>query len=120
MKYTPVRALLALLQVVVLLTVQLAEGTGVHHCPEHDAGAGVGASTMATHMGHHGSQHQPDHSGCHCVGVCCKATLVHPAPAAILTLFTSAPVVAPQSPPVVTLRETLRLLPFALGPPTLA
>lgn len=121
MKFSPVRALLAAVQIVLLLTVQLGEGTGVHHCPEHDAGVGATMPEMAGHMGHHqGTSGHSDHSSCHCIGVCCQATLAYGAPAPVVLLRITEPVALPESAPVASLRDTVRLLPFAIGPPTIA
>jgi hypothetical protein len=115
------RSLLAALQLALLTTIQLAEGTGVHHCPEHDAGVGAGApSEMAPHMGHHTGASPKEHGGCHCIGVCCQATPAYPAPAPVGAALAMEP--APPSLPLVvtTLRGSVRLLPFAIGPPLLA
>jgi hypothetical protein len=120
MKFAPVQALLAAFQIVLLLTVQLGEGTGVHHCPEHDAGVGAAMPEMAGHMGHHGGSGKTDHSNCHCVGVCCQANLAYGAAAPIVLFRASGPVALPQSVPVASLRDTVRLLPFAIGPPAIA
>lgn len=120
MRWKTGRALLAMFQIVVLLSVQLAEGTGVHHCPEHDAGVGAGPAEMAGHMGHHGASHDREHASCHCVGVCCQATLTF-APASPVAMWTAATLsVRPSSVAVVSLRTTVRLLPFSIGPPLVA
>jgi hypothetical protein len=120
MKFAPVRALLAVIQISLLLTVQLGEGAGMHHCPEHDAGVGATMPGMAGHMGHHRSSGQTDHSSCHCVGACCQATLACGTVAPIVLLRTIAPLALPESAPVASLRDTVRLLPFAIGPPAIA
>jgi hypothetical protein len=120
MKFAPFRALFAALQIPLLLSMQLAEGTGMHHCSEHDAGVGAGASAMMMHQGHHtGSDHR-QHNSCHCIGVCCQATLVYSPPVPIAVLLAVAPVTLPRSVPVTSLRDSVRLLPFAIGPPTSA
>jgi len=115
------RSLLAALQMVLLLAMQLAEGTGVHHCPEHDAGVGTGTpSAMVSHGGHHTGSSDRGHGGCHCIGVCCQATLVYAAPAPAGAVLAIEPATLPLSFIVTTLRDSVRLLPFAIGPPALA
>jgi hypothetical protein len=106
------------LQALLLLAMQLAEGTGLHRCPDHDAGLGAGpAPVVSTHGGHHsGSDHQ-DHSTCHCVGACCQASLVHAAPAVAGIVHQAEPAAPPQVAAGTVLRDTVRLLPFAIGPP---
>ena len=112
---------LAALQIVLLISLQLAEGTGVHRCPEHDAGVGSGTpAAMAAHMGHHSGPPHQEHGGCHCIGVCCQARLVYPAPAPVGTVLKVEPALRPELPIVTALRDTVRLLPFAIGPPPLA
>jgi hypothetical protein len=115
------RPLLAALQIVLLIAIQLAEGTGVHHCPMHDAGVGHRAPmVMAPHLGHQTGTSHSEHGTCHCMGVCCQATLVYaaPAPGGAMVAVEHAP--PPVSPMVATFRDTVRLLPFAIGPPPLA
>lgn len=120
MNFVPARALLAVVQVVLLLTMQLAESTGVHRCPEHDAGVGAGNPEMAMHMSHAPGPEPRQHSSCHCIGVCCQATLAYGAPAPIALIFSTEPLTSPEAVPVASLRATVRLLPFAIGPPAIA
>lgn len=127
----PLRAAVALLQLVVFLGVQFAEGTGVHQCPEHDAGAGVapaGTHAMhhpaameghAGHAGHAADPKRPAHT-CHCMGACASATVAVPSPAPPVLLREPVALRVPASPFAVSHRDTVRLLPFAIGPPPLA
>lgn len=119
MRLVPLRVVVAAFQIVLLLSMQLAEGTGVHHCQEHDAGVGAGTASMAAHRGHH-SGHEQTHQSCHCIGVCCQASLVYPPVEPLAVRIVGAPTAHPESTPVSSLRDTVRLLPFAIGPPAIA
>jgi hypothetical protein len=110
------------LQAILLLAVQLLDGSGVQQCPDHDAGVGVlavGAAPMASH--HHGG-HQDD-SGKH-QGVCpCLAPCHSPgyalAPSGTPECVAAplrASVLASVFAPAIRLHDP-HLLPFALGPP---
>lgn len=121
MKWAPFRASLALVQLVLLLVMQLAEGTGVHRCPAHDGVGIVAEQAHAMHdiMGHEGQQqtHSEKAHSCHCIGACSTATVMHQGPAApVLTvaLVRHQPLPSVAAP---SLRDTVRLLPFAIGPP---
>lgn len=127
----PVRAAVALLQLLVFLGVQFAEGTGVHQCPEHDAGAGVTpAGTHAVHHlaateghaghpGHASDPERPAHT-CHCTGACATATVAVPSPAPPVLARVQVALRVPAFTFAVSHRDTVRLLPFAIGPPSLA
>lgn len=107
---------LAALQLVLLPAVQLADGTGVHRCPEHDAGLGPTTESAATPHGSHG--HKAAHHACTCLGACSGSGLAF-APTGPVTLGVLAqPAHRPVAErPVAPLRTAVRLLPFALGPP---
>lgn len=126
MKPGSLRLLLGMAQLVVLLGMQLAEGTGVHRCPEHDAGIGaVSGDEMNGHQGlgqagHHPGHGQPAHAACHCVGPCSTVTAMHRAADAPAIALGPRRYAQPGSYDVVALRDTVRLLPFALGPPPTA
>ncbi|MFN8652483.1 MAG: hypothetical protein U0133_11305 [Gemmatimonadales bacterium] len=124
----PFRAAVALLQLLVFLGVQFAEGTGVHRCPEHDAGVGVAPAgehamhhmaAMEGHAGHGGAPDQQAHT-CHCMGACATATVAMPSAAAPLLARATIGFLPPAAQSVVSHRDTLRRLPFAIGPPLLA
>jgi hypothetical protein len=121
MKWAPYRASLALVQLVLLLAVQLAEGTGVHRCPEHDGVGVAAAETHAMHdmMGHsgHPETHSEKAHTCHCIGACSTATLMHQAPAAPVLAVALVRYQPLQPVAVPSLRDSVRLLPFAIGPP---
>lgn len=115
----PVFRLLALLLALLLPAGQLADGAGLHHCPDHDAGLGVSLGQVHAH---HGASHQaPSHEhqgGCPCLGV------GHTSQVAILTSAT--PVLAVRTSVVIPPRYTepapvwpvpSHRLPFAIGPP---
>jgi hypothetical protein len=113
------RSGLAAIQALLLLSLQLAEGTGVHRCPEHDAGVGISPAS-ADHHGHQGHQDQKGHSGCHCLGPCCQAALLYVGSRAP-NLHQPVQIAArPETRAVTSLRSIVRLLPFALGPPRIA
>ena len=110
-------ALLSLL----LLLVQLADGTGVHKCPAHD---GMGGPVVA--MSHHGTmQHhtgvpaEHQHNGpCTCLGACHGASFALAAADGTPRLATDPRHTAVVDLPVGTAPASrLRLLPFANGPP---
>jgi hypothetical protein len=71
-------------------------------------------------MGHHTGTSHEEHGGCHCIGVCCQATLAYTAPAPAGALLAMEPAALPLSLVVTLLRGSVRLLPFAIGPPPLA
>lgn len=113
------------LQAILLLVIQLADGSGMHRCPDHDAGVGVlavGAAPMAGH--HHGGHHDGSdgHQGlCPCLGPCHSPgyALVPVAAREIVATPVRFVRFVPIFTPAIHLREP-HLLPFALGPPRLA
>lgn len=120
----PLRQALASIQLVLLLVMQLAEGTGLHHCPEHDAGAGitpvqpVAHAAMMGHMGHHPTGEDAGPHACQCMGTCCAASLVLQGPEVPVLPVSLLPHVPPSSRATLSLRDSVRLLPFAIGPPS--
>ena len=115
------RSGLAAIQALLLLTLQLAEGTGVHRCPAHDARVGViPAAAAADHHGHQAHQDQKGHAGCHCLGPCCQAALLYTT-SRVPSIQQQVEVAArPETRAQTTLRSSVRLLPFAIGPPPIA
>src|SRR5512143_555760 len=125
MNWAPFRGSLALVQLVLLLATQLAEGTGVHRCPAHDAGVGIVAEqqhAMDDMMGHggHPQTHGEKAHSCHCIGTCSAATVMYRGPEAPVLRVALVQYQQPQAAGVVSLRHTVRLLPFAIGPPASA
>jgi hypothetical protein len=125
MKWAPFRAPLALVQLVLLLAMQLAEGTGVHRCPEHDAGVGAGSAqehAMHDMMGHerHPQPHGEKAHTCRCIGTCPAATVMYRGPEVPVLRVALVRYQQPQTAGVVSLCDTVRLLPFAIGPPASA
>jgi hypothetical protein len=110
-------------QVALLLTVQIMDGSGIQHCPHHDRGAGAvpaGAQVVAVHHHHQDSDQPHQHQGsCTCLGPCHGVThllAVGVAPAGIPVSGTVTRTVA--APLLLELRSPVpHLLPFALGPP---
>lgn len=111
----------ATLQAVLLLTIQLVDGGGVHRCPDHDSGLGVLALEVTHPHGHSHEGHGTPgkHQGlCPCLGACHNSVVaLAPVGAAVLTgLPTLATGPAPAL--VAILRTPARhLLPFSIGPP---
>ncbi len=111
----------AALQAALLLAIQLADGGGVHRCPDHDAGLGVLAvEAPHPHGHHHEEQGAPGkhHGLCPCLGACCSSTVA--LGTAGTAMLTAAPVtVAGTSPQLVFLIRTRvpHRLPFSIGPP---
>jgi hypothetical protein len=111
------------LQAILLLAIQLADGSGVHRCPDHDSGLGIlalGPAPAAAH--HHGGHHDGSgrHQGlCPCLGACHSAT-VGLAPAGAISLSElPAQIVRTVPAPVASVRPRHnRRLPFSIGPPT--
>jgi hypothetical protein len=119
---SPLLRAIASIQALLFLAVQLAEGSGLHHCPMHDGVPGAPAET-AHH--HHASSGHDDgtapthqqHTLCICLGTC------H---AGALSVVPSAPRIAPAASSSVVpgiaaaprpATSPSHLLPFALGPP---
>ncbi len=108
---------LAALQLVLFPAVQLADGTGVHRCPQHDAGLGPPTAAAATHHASH--EHKAAHHVCTCLGACSGGTLAFAPSGAVTFRLAVQPSRRPGAErPVASLRAPVRLLPFALGPPT--
>jgi hypothetical protein len=109
------------LQAILLLAIQIADGSGVHRCPDHDSGLGVlalGAPQAHHHGGHHDGSGK--HEGlCPCLGACHNTTVaLAPSGAAVIS---AAPVFVASPTPVlrpILLTHVPHLLPFALGPPS--
>ena len=110
------------LQAILLLAIQIADGSGVHRCPDHDSGLGILAIGTAPAAHHHGGHHDGSgkHQGfCPCLGACHHATVaVAPAGTASLTL-------APLQIVGTALRfeapapaQSARRLPYSIGPPS--
>lgn len=119
-RHSPALRLIALLLALLLPAVQLGDGAGLHHCPDHDAGLGV---SLSGHQGaHHGSSHDmPSHGhkgGCPCLGAghTSQAAMVSGAVPGLV--IRHVPSFAPrfEEPAVVWLALSKRL-PFAIGPP---
>lgn len=117
----PLRGALAIWQVLLLLALQLSDGSGAHGCPTHDR-----VAPATGHAGHHaagtdaGDTH--GHGGpCTCLGACNGVSLAG-APSRAVTL--DAPAAAPSGSPMdfraAPSRVAPRLLPFAVGPPARA
>ncbi|MEO8635976.1 MAG: hypothetical protein ABI587_11930 [Gemmatimonadales bacterium] len=121
--HRPVLRALGALSSVLLLLVQLADGTGVHRCPAHD-GVGIVPATMPHHAGmeHHAgppADHQ-HHGPCTCLGACHGASLALAAADGTprLTIDVRATALLVVLAGTVPLPRP-RLLPFANGPPRL-
>lgn len=114
----PLRGALACWQVLLLLALQLSDGSGVHECPAHDRMAPSGLH--GTHQGPGpapGRSH--DHHGpCTCLGACNGAALAG-APSRAVQLTTLVPARAAAFPPLPAAppRGAPWLLPFSVGPP---
>ncbi len=118
------RGTVAIGQILLFVALQLADGSGLHGCPEHDAVGAVAPAAPA----HHGTAHQSepadehDHAaGCTCLGSCHGSAITgvpSVAPALIPTLTRAFEVSTPQ--PVTLFRVAPRLLPFQIGPPASA
>lgn len=125
----PLKSALALWQVVLLVGLQLADGSGATGCAAHDAAMGADHAAMAMpagmpahagHDAHHGPAdpaHQ--HTGpCTCLGTCHGPALsgaVATVGVVAAQVATATPVfAAPRSAPA---GVTPHLLPFAVGPP---
>ncbi len=114
----PLRGALAVWQVLLLLALQLSDGSGVHACPAHDRVAPGG-----THAGHHASGPAPggshgQHGPCTCLGACSGASLAGaPSQPVTLPVATATRVVDPTIVRLAPPRVAPRLLPFAVGPP---
>ena len=113
-------------QILLFVALQLADGSGLHGCPEHDA-VGVGIVAPAA-TAHHAAAHHSepadahDHAaGCTCLGSCHGSAITgvpSVAPAFAPALTRAFAVSAPQ--PVTLFRVAPRLLPFQIGPPASA
>ncbi len=120
----PLRGALAIWQVLLLLALQLSDGSGAHGCPTHDRVAP--ATGHAGHAGHHaagtdaGDTH--GHGGpCTCIGACNGTSLAGaPSRAAALDAPATAPYSVPMDFRAAPSRVAPRLLPFAVGPPARA
>jgi hypothetical protein len=118
---SPLLRVSAALQAALLLSIQLVDGSGLHRCPDHDAGVGtLVVEAPAAHEHHHQDHGAPGrHEGlCPCLGTCHQGTV------ALAPVGTAAIVLAPAYAdeavprPSAAFRSQLpHLLPFALGPP---
>jgi hypothetical protein len=119
------RGVVATGQILLFVALQLADGSGLHGCPEHDA-IGPAAATVAPD--HHAAAHHSepadahDHAaGCTCLGSCHGSAITgvpSVAPAIAPALTRAFAVGAPL--PVTLFRVAPRLLPFQIGPPASA
>lgn len=115
------RGVVATGQILLFVALQLADGSGLHGCPEHDA---VGPAPTVAPV-HHGAAHHSepadahDHAaGCTCLGSCHGSAITGVPSAA--TVLSTALIPAPASaatPPATLIRVAPRLLPFQIGPP---
>lgn len=118
------RGRVAVGQILLFVALQLADGSGLHGCPEHDAVGAVAPAAPA----HHGTAHESvptdahDHAaGCTCLGSCHGSAITgvpSVAPAFVPALTGALAPGAPQ--PVTLFRVAPRLLPFQIGPPASA
>jgi len=115
----------AVFQLLLLLAVQLADGSGVHRCPEHDAGIGIGLGHRQG-AGHHmhggGDDRDPGHHGpCPCLGEGLAVSLPHSPVRALAPVPVTAVALVPlPAPRRVLLAQPAHTLPFAIGPPPTA
>jgi hypothetical protein len=113
------------LQAILLLAIQLVDGSGVQRCPDHDVGVGVLAVGAAPMAGHHHGGHDDGsskHQGlCPCLAPCHSpsAALVPTGTVALIAVPIHAVGFAPVFTPTIRQRNP-QLLPFALGPPRIA
>lgn len=111
-------------QILLFVALQLADGGGLHGCPEHDAIGAVAPAATAHHAPAHHSEPADAHdhaAGCTCLGSCHGSAITgvpSPAPAFAPVLSRAFAVSAPQ--PVALFRVAPRLLPFQIGPPASA
>ena len=113
----PLRGALACWQVLLLLALQLSDGSGAHNCPAHDHAAPSGL-----HGAHHGpapAQANTHQGPCTCLGACHGAALAGaPSRAVQLTTIIPARAAAYAPRPAAPPRVAPRLLPFSVGPPS--
>lgn len=111
-------------QILLFVALQLADGSGRHGCPEHDA-VGVVAPSAAAHQApaHHSEPADShDHAGgCTCLGSCHGSAItgVPSVAPAFAPALTSAIAHRAQQPATL-IRVAPRLLPFQIGPPASA
>lgn len=118
------RGTVAVGQILLFVALQLADGSGLHGCPEHDAVGAAAPAATAHHAPTHHSEPADAHdhaAGCTCLGSCHGSAFTgvpSVVPAFAPALTPAFAVSAPQ--PVTLFRVAPRLLPFQIGPPASA
>ncbi len=110
------------LQAILLFAMQLADGSGVHRCPDHDSGVGVlalgGAPSGLHHHGGHQGDSREHHGVCPCLGACHQSTIaLAPAGTAALTALPTLAVEFTAGPVASVRSQHSHRLPYAIGPP---